>query len=183
MAPGVQKNDYNETTYLSGPIDMVPDGGAEWRQRITPALTSLGLKIIDPIETTKVTLKISTMGGQSRTVLRNLWENKKEEYYRVMDQIEEDDLAKGVLASDFIITFWDWRINTYGTVVENDVAARNHIPIYCVSYAPADALPNWLRKDIHRSGGELFSEFNELLKFLLLRKNIVEQYLRKAAGK
>lgn len=160
-------------------MDMVPDGGAEWRQRITPALKELGLEVIDPIETTKEILKVPVMAG-SKYLLKELWEKNKPEYYRVMDKIEESDLAKGVLVSHFIITFWDWRANTYGTVVENDTAARHGIPIYCVSYSPADALPNWLRKDIHRSGGDLFSDFNELLKFLRLRKNIVEQYLCKA---
>lgn len=178
----VEIGTYHETTYLSGPMDMVPDGGAEWRQRITPALKELGLEVIDPIETTKKTLTVPVM-EDSKYRLKDLWEKDKKGYYRIMDEIESNDLDKGVLASNFIITFWDWRVNTYGTVVENDVSARNHIPIYCVSYSPADALPNWLRKDIHRSGGDLFGDFNELLKFLRLRKNIVEQYLHKASGK
>lgn len=97
------------------------------------------------------------------------------------DKIEKWDI-EAVLHSDFIITYWDWRVTTYGTTVENNTAAKNKIPIYCVSYAPAEALPNWLRKDIYKSGGGLFDSFDHLIEFLKLRRNIILQQKRKALG-
>lgn len=172
---------YRETTYGSGPMDMAPDFGVRWREKLIPKLKALNIIFQDPVAQTLKLLKTDSM-EESRTILQRLWRQDEEEYHRIMEtKIEKWDI-KAVLRSDFLITFWDWRVITYGTTVENDVAARNGIPIYCVSYAPAEALPNWLRKDIHKSGGGLFNSFDHLIEFLKLRRNVVLQYKRKALG-
>lgn len=172
------KRDDREMTYLAGAMDMVPDSGLEWRAAITPKLEALGIAVQDPIIMTNELLKV-TSAKEARWALRRLAEESEEKYYKTVDLIEKQDLD-AVLRSKFIITFWGWQIPTYGTVVENDTAARNKIPIYCVCFAPAYVLPNWFRKDIHRSGGQKFDDFDGLLRFLAVRKEIIRQYLDKA---
>lgn len=170
----------NEMTYLAGAMDMVPDSGLAWRATITPKLERMGIVVQDPIIMTNKLLGVSS-ASEARWLLRRLAEEDEEKYFKIVDAIEKQDLD-AVLRSKFIITFWGWQIPTYGTVVENDTAARNGIPIYCVCFAPAYVLPNWFRKDIHRSGGQKFDDFDGLLKFLALRKEIIEQYLNKTPG-
>lgn len=159
-------------------MDMVPDSGLEWRSAITPKLEKLGIEVQDPIAMTNKLLSVSS-AREARWMLRRLAEEDEERYYKIIDEIERDDLD-AVLRSKFIITFWGWQIPTYGTVVENDTAARHGIPIYCVCFAPSYVLPNWFRKDIHRSRGQKFDDFDGLLKFLVIRKTIIEQHLCKA---
>lgn len=165
-------------TYLAGAMDMVPDSGLEWRSAITPKLEKLGIGVQDPIVMTNKLLNLSS-AKEAKWMLRRLAEEDKENYRKIMDDIVREDLA-AVLRSNFIITFWGWQIPTYGTVVENYAAANNGIPIYCVCFAPSYVLPNWFRRDIDRSGGQKFDDFDGLLKFLATRKTIIEQHLCKA---
>ena len=169
-----RKEDSREITYLAGAMDMVPDSGLGWREATTPRLEALDIEVQDPIIMTNKLLHVSS-AKDARWALRRLAEEDEEKYYEIVDTIERQDLD-AVLRSSFIITFWGWQIPTYGTVVENDTAARNKIPIYCVCFAPAYVLPNWFRKDIHRSGGQKFDDFEGLLRFLVLRKKIIERH-------
>ncbi len=169
----VEKKIYGEKTYLAGAMDMVPDGGVDWRKMLTPRLQKLDIVVQDPIIMTNVLLKVAST-KEARWRLRQLGEENKKEYFRIVRIIKKQD-KDAVLCSQFIITFWGYNIPTYGTVVENYTAANKHIPIYCVCFAPEYVLPTWFREDIYRSGGQKFDDFDGLVRFLQQRKNIIEQ--------
>ena len=37
-------------TYLAGAMDRVPDGGAGWRDKITPLLERMGVVVLNPCD-------------------------------------------------------------------------------------------------------------------------------------
>ena len=37
-------------TYLAGAMDRVPDGGAGWRDKITPLLKKMGVVVLNPCD-------------------------------------------------------------------------------------------------------------------------------------
>lgn len=160
---------------------MAPDFGVDWRQQLTPKLEKLDIKVQDPIVQTLKRFKAQSM-EESRETLQRLWKEDRGKHHQIIMAIKRADI-KAVLRSDFLITYWDWRITTYGTVDENREAAKNKIPIYCVCYAPAQLLPNWFIDDIlYESGGGLFDSFDRLENFLKLRRNVILQQKRKALG-
>lgn len=171
---------YKETTYLSGAMDMVADGGVNWREKLMPRLEELGIVVLDPVLMSNKLLQVPT-GRDAKWKLRMLAEEDKKEYRRIMEMIKKNDID-AVLQSDFIITRWDYYIPTYGTVAENWTAAMKEIPIYCVCPAPDYVLPHWFRDDIDISGGQKFNNDEELIKFLKQRKEIIEQFSCKEPG-
>lgn len=63
---------YHETTYGSGPMDMAPDFGVKWREKLIPELKALNIRFQDPVVQTLKLLKTDTM-EESRVILQRLW--------------------------------------------------------------------------------------------------------------
>lgn len=162
-----------EKAYLSGAIDLAPDFGVDWRKMLIPKLKTLEIDSYDPTRLNLKVLKVRSM-KKAAQIMRKLWEEDRGQWLGLVLLLEKTNL-KALLSSSIVITCWDPRLSTYGTSIENFLAANSGIPIYCVHYTPVEALPGLLRKDVIQSLGEFFPNFDELLKFLKVRKRKIEQ--------
>jgi len=144
-------------TYLAGPMEDIPDGGIQWRDRITPKLIEyFGENIIvqdpcrmendklkgfvdpdTPLEKVKEVLQGWRQGGH--------WDKFDPAMERIMDM----DL-ECVEKSDFIIIFLKFKddkgkkIQMGGTISELTYAYRHRIPIYAVTYNPISESNSWI---------------------------------------
>jgi hypothetical protein len=129
-------------TYLVGAMDRVPDGGAGWRNKITPELEKLGINVVNPCD---------NMVGSK--VLENEETRGWIEYYKETKQYDKIRAKFGMIRSvdlrcidvcDFIIARIDLDVHACGTYEEIVTANRQKKPVLTYCKQGKSKAPNWL---------------------------------------
>jgi hypothetical protein len=147
--------------YLAGSIEHSPDGGRDWRARLTPFLEArLGHSVYDPARDEKKNL--------TEEELRHFrsWKVADPDRFRsVIRKIIDYDLA--ILESaDYVICRWDsFAAMGGGTQGELTFARHRRIPVFLVSQLPLEKISGW----ILGCADELFESFDGLEAYLLAR--------------
>ena len=155
-------------TYLVGSIQDAPDGGVNWREKLTKSLTEFGFEVFDPCKM-ECNHTLSDNMEEQKKKLENLKRGGEWGVWdRVLADIRRSDLVC-VNASKFIIILYDPARKYGGTIHEIVEAWQKGIPMYTVSYQPMTEFNDWilaLLRDNFRSGGKIFHNFKQLTDFL-----------------
>lgn len=147
--------------YLAGSIEHSPDGGRDWRARLTPFLGErLGHSVYDPAKDEKKSL--------TEEELRHFrsWKVADPERFRsVIRKIIDYDLA--ILGrSDYVICQWDrFAAMGGGTQGELTFARHRRIPVFLVTQLPPEKISGW----ILGCADQVFATFEELESYLSAR--------------
>ena len=147
--------------YLCGAMDRVPDGGIEWRQRISVYLEARNVVVLDPCNKS-VDIGIEDIESRKQ---RKVW--KEERNYdaiaKDMRLIRNTDLRM-IDISDFIIVNLDLDVHPCGTYEELFLANRQMKPILVRVEQGKDSTPDWLFGAIPHNN--VFTEWQELIDYL-----------------
>lgn len=148
-------------TYLVGAMDRVPDGGINWRKRITPLLENFGIKIINPCE--------KPIHGVKEDEETRWWIDyykETEQYSKIREKfsiIRNADL-RCVDTSDFLICHIDLDIHACGTYEEIVTANRQKKPVLIWCEQGKQYAPNWLFFMLPHE--HIFGSFDGLVDYL-----------------
>lgn len=157
--------------YLAGAIEKTKDGGATWRQEITPKLEAIGCEVFDPCVHTDGGLVVKELGWGAFNfpAWGNLRRVDPHEYYRVGRLVRKEDLIE-VARSDLVIV----RMNkdttgSFGTCGEMTLASFLRVPVYVFYDAGVTHydVPAWMMW----CADELFNCQQDLLEKLLKIQN------------
>lgn len=153
-------------TYLVGAMDRVPDGGIGWRDRITPYLEYMGIRVLNPCKK-----PINSIKEDEDT--RN-WIN----YYKETQQYDKIRKNYGSIRnadlrcvdiSDFIVCHIDINVHMCGSYEEIVTANRQKKPILIWCEQGKQHVPNWLFFMLPHE--HMFSSMMEMIEYL---KNVHE---------
>lgn len=148
-------------TYLAGAMDRVPDGGLEWRQRITPSLQDLGIKVLDPCNKP---IEVGIEDEGSREMI---------DHYKQTGQFNEIRKQYGVIRtldlrcidiSDFVIASVDTEVHACGTYEEITTANSQKKPVLIWCQQGKENAPNWLFFMLPHQ--HIFGSLSNLLDYL-----------------
>ena len=148
-------------TYLVGAMDRVIDGGVGWRQKITPILKDMNIKVLDPCNK-----PINGIIEDNNT--REKIDNYKqtEQYHKIKEEfsvIRNADL-RCVDISDFIIAHIDIDIHACGSYEEIVTANRQKKPVLVWCHQGKKHAPNWLFFMLPHE--HIFSSMEDLISYL-----------------
>jgi len=128
-------------TYLSGPIDFVPDHGTEWRDMITPFLEDMGVKVLNPL---RHSFTGSEKIPEKRVKMKDLLEEEKfHELHKEMKELVHMDL-RSVDLSSFVICNYDSTVHMCGTMEEIFKCNIQVKPCLLVHKKPRNQLSSWM---------------------------------------
>ena len=148
-------------TYLVGAMDRVPDGGVNWRNRITPVLESMNVSVLDPCDK-----PVHSIVEDQETRWWIEYYKETKQYNKIRDvygKIRNADL-RCVDVSDFIIAHIDISVHACGTYEEIVTANRQKKPILVWCEQGKQNAPNWLFFMLDHN--HIFSSMQELLTYL-----------------
>jgi hypothetical protein len=128
-------------TYLVGAMDRVPDGGAEWRQRVTPFLEGKGITVLNPCEKP---IDVGVEDDEARDKIEKYKQTGK--FSRIKSEfgvIRTVDL-RCVDISDFIVASIDLDVHACGTYEEIAIANSQKKPVLVWCQQGKINVPNWL---------------------------------------
>lgn len=132
---------FGHRVYLAGAMDRVADRGKGWRDRITPALKTLGLSIINPLK------KPTEAGIENQETAKYKSRLKSKRQYdklsEIMKEIRSVDLRM-VDISDFLIVNLDIETHPCGTYEEIFWANRQKKPILIRMVQGKKETPDWI---------------------------------------
>lgn len=145
------------TVYLAGPMEDIPDGGVQWRDRITPKLIEyFGDRIIvqDPCKMENEKLKGFVDPDIPLDKVKEVLQGWRQgghwdKFDPAIEHIIDMDLDC-VEKSNFIIIFLRFtnhqgkKIQMGGTISELSYAYRHRIPIYAVTYNTISECNSWI---------------------------------------
>jgi nucleoside 2-deoxyribosyltransferase len=165
----------NLRCYLSGPIDLCPEGGAPWRKEITPLLTLRGVFVLDPLDKP---IDVGLEKDDARVARKSLKENGKyEEFSSIVKKIRHVDLRM-VDMCDFMVAFIDLTIPMCGTWEEIFGANRSKKPVLVFCKQGKKSIPDWLFGTLPHE--MLFNDMGEVIQYLeeVDKSDFVEDYGR-----
>lgn len=131
----------NTRCYLIGAMDLVADGGVQWRQRIQTDLADLGIHWLDP---TNKPCRDAPEDSDSRDRRRS--QKERGDWKPVaesMEKIHRIDLRL-VDISDFMVVYLDKDNSGVGTFFEISRANIQRKPIIVMSEGGKKHTPDWL---------------------------------------
>lgn len=157
-------------TYLIGAMDRVPDGGVNWRQRITPELKKMNIKVLDPCDKPIHSIKEDE---EARWWINYYKETHQYEKIRsVYGEIRNADL-RCVDVSDFVIAHIDINVHACGTYEEIVTANRQKKPILILCEQGKHNAPNWLFFMLNHE--QIFGSMQEILDYLYYINTVQEK--------
>ena len=161
-------------TYLVGAMDRVPDGGINWRQKITPELHKMNLTVLDPCDKPVHSIKEDQ---ETRWWIDYYKETAQYNKIRnIYGQIRNADL-RCVDVSDFIIAHIDTDVHACGTYEEIVTANRQKKPILVWCQQGKQAAPNWLFFMLDHE--HIFGSMQEVLSYLKEIDNVQNKTILK----
>jgi hypothetical protein len=148
-------------TYLVGAMDRVPDGGVGWRQAITPMLSELGVKVLNPCDKP---IESAKEDPDTRTIID--YYKKTGQFDKIRNEyghIRNADL-RCVDVSDFIIANIDINVHMCGSYEEIATANRQKKPVLVWCEQGKMLAPNWLFFMLPHE--HIFSSMDKLLAYL-----------------
>ena len=149
------------STYLSGGMEAALDGGAIWREELTPFLQKeLGLTVYDPVVLGQ---RLRARRYQNHADLSfSLWKTQNlGSFIDYMKQCVISDVDIITRRIDFMICYWD-EYSGAGTISQITIAREHDIPVYLVTKTSPQDLSGWIL------GCEpiLFTSFEQLKQHL-----------------
>lgn len=148
-------------TYLVGAMDRVPDGGINWRQKITHELHKMNLVVLDPCDK-----PVHSIKEDQETRWWIDYYKETGQFNKIRDiygNIRNADL-RCVDVSDFIIAHIDLDVHACGTYEEIVTANRQKKPILIWCKQGKSAAPNWLFFMLDHE--HIFNSMEDLLLYL-----------------
>ena len=166
--------------YLIGAIEKTGDEGVgkEWRESITPKLTSRDIFVFDPIKLEGEKMNLSSdeflkkIDGYKRSGKWELFMEAMNAVWLGVDYLNNNKLKHllgdrdYVYHSDFLIGYLAENDELGGTIYECGMARDAGIPIYLVTRTRKTDINSSLLWLILSSGGDLFRSFSSMLDFL-----------------
>lgn len=155
-------------TYLIGSIQDAKNPN-ESRSKVEKSLQDLGFDVLNPCKF-ECNTTLATDIHEQKKKLENLKRGGAwEQWDKAMADIQlADEIA--VISSEFVVVFWDNDKKHGGTIVEIVLANQHQIPVYCVNYGNLVEMNDWVLRDIRRnmqrSGGEIFPNNKQMLDFI-----------------
>ena len=106
--------------YLVGAMDRAPDGGKKWREKATPVLKEMGIKVLNPCKKPIDIGLEDEDGRKKRREYRKKGEWEKLAKYKTIRSID----LRMVDISDFIIVALNMNDQPFGTIEEIVTANR-----------------------------------------------------------
>jgi hypothetical protein len=156
--------------YLAGPMEAVPDGGTQWRDRITPKLIEYfgaNIEIIDPCKSEATKLKGIVPDNADVNYVKNAMKGWKasgdyEKFDAAVKRIIEFDL-EAVRRSDFIIFYIDFTVQMGGTISELTVTHERNKHAYFVKNGNVTTANSWIL-GMSRASGLFYPNFTQLFE-------------------
>lgn len=153
----------NQTVYLVGGMDRVPDGGVVWRDVLTPKLTKFGLKVLNPCKKHEVIDYGHETVEDRELRKKNKQSGEFELVQKEMKDIRSVDLAM-VDLSNLIIFYLDLNVHACGSYEEIFWANRCKKPVLIMCEQGRVNVPDWLFGTIPYQ--HMFDSWDELLLYL-----------------
>lgn len=150
--------------YLSGSIDFSPNKGCRWRNKITPFLEDINVRVFNPLKHSFYgTAKVETT---KRPLMEKLLEEGKfKELREEIQELSHWDL-RAVDLSSFLIVNYDINIFTCGTHDEIFLANRENKPVLLmIGKNNRKKMPKWIYGRFPPE--HLFESFESLKKYLV----------------
>jgi len=148
-------------TYLVGAMDRVPDGGIQWRDKITPLLEQMNVNVINPCNKPIYSVTEDEETRSSIDKLKNL--EQYDTIRQMYGNIRNADL-RCVDISDFIVCHIDISIHACGTYEEIVTANRQKKPVLIWCEQGKRYAPNWLFFMLPHE--HIFNTMEELVDYL-----------------
>mgnify|MGYP000023023203 CR=1 FL=1 len=151
----------NTLCYLCGAMDRVPDGGAGWRNMITPVLKDMNVGVLDPCNKPTDFACEDDQFRDMITILKS--KGKFNDVREFMRDIAAIDLRMVDIAH-FVIMYMDIDIHMCGSYHEASVAIQQKKPLLVVCKQGKENVPNWLFGVMPHQ--HMFSTWQELICYL-----------------
>ena len=129
------------TCYLCGPMDRVPDGGAEWREHISVQVKELGVGVFNPCD------KPSDFAPEDSDTRAEIDRHKSSGDYESVTDIMKPICAVDLRMVDvahFIIMNLDMDVHLCGSYHEAFLAVAQKKPVLVRCKQGKNQAPNWL---------------------------------------
>jgi len=164
-------------TYLIGAIEAdKKEGGAKWRDAITPALDKVGIYVQDPVKTEPLVTDMTVIEAQDKF---NKWiiSGNYDKFAENFKKVVKKDIRM-VHRSDFVIVHLFEDIPTTGGIHEMAEAWRLKKKIYLIWREAKNKIPKWALFLTTDSGGQVFDNPKQLTDFISLVYSKKRQSLR-----
>ena len=165
-----EKEEKEMRLYLAGAIENTRDGGATWRQLITPKIEAIGCDVFDPVVHTDGGMVAGEMGHDkfSWPAWSNLRGLDPAEYYRIGKMIRKEDLIQVARSDALIVRMDKATCNSDGTCGEMTLASFLNIPIYVfwdegVNHFQVPAWKMWCNCEFYENESKLLEKLVKLL--------------------
>ena len=149
------------TAYLCGAMDRVADGGAEWREHITPRLQELGVGVFNPCNKPS---DYAPEDEDTRELIHTLKRSEKyDDVSAIMKPICAVDLRMVDIAH-FIVMNIDMDNHLCGSYHEAFVAIGQKKPVIIMCKQGKRGLPNWMFGVVPHE--MVFSNWSETIEYL-----------------
>ena len=150
-------------TYLVGAMEDAPDGGVQWRERITPWLNSRGVIVFNPCDKP---CDVGSEKPEDRIYRQQLIrEGKYDEAIEDAGPLRPVDLRM-VDISDFLVVNINTDHHACGTYEEITTANRQKKPIIVHCEQGKAGCPPWLFLMLGKSHRTIFSTWDEVKDYL-----------------
>lgn len=125
--------------YLAGAMELAPDRGRAWRERLLPLFEELGHGVFHPnVEEAKV------VTDEERARFREWKASGHAEFGRLMRRIIAHDIA-ALERSDYLVCYWDEHASGSGGT-PSEVTLMHHWgrPVYLVLDVPRVEVSSWV---------------------------------------
>lgn len=154
---------YGMRTYLVGAMENAPDGGVQWRERITPWLNSRGVIVFNPCDKP---CDVGSERPEDRVYRQQLLqEGRYDEAIADAGPLRPIDLRQ-VDISDFLIVNINVDYHACGTYEEITTANRQKKPIIIHCEQGKKNLPPWLFLMLGKAHNMVFSDWEETKDYL-----------------
>jgi hypothetical protein len=139
-ADGQQSDRSRPRAYLAGAMELAPDRGRAWRERLLPVLEELGHDWFNPCEEE---LAVST--EEERARFREWKASGHERFIPLMQRIIDYDLA-ALEGSDYVVCYWDEHAQrSGGTSSEVTLARVWGKPVFLVRALARADISSWVQ--------------------------------------
>ena len=164
-------------TYMAGAIEFAKkDGGATWREAITPALDEIGIYVQDPVKTEPLVTEMTVIQAQEQF---NNWisSGHYDKFAQKFEKVVEKDIRM-VNRSDFLIVHLFPDIPTTGTIHEMAEAWRQGKKIYLIWTEAISKISKWALYLCTSSGGRVFPNKKQATDYITLVYDLSRQSFR-----
>jgi hypothetical protein len=154
---------YMTRTYLVGAMEDVPDGGIQWRERITPWLNRRGVIVFNPCNKPCDVGSEKPEDRQKRAHF--LKEGRYDEFIESCGDLRPIDLRM-VDITDFLIVSIDTDVHACGTYEEVSWANRCKKPMIVHVKGGKQNIPPWLLLMLKDAHVMVFGTWDEVKEYL-----------------